>query len=458
MSETVEHSAQQQPKASTSKQQYQKPVPHPSLAFPRSLIRDGDNVLIRLPSTAIKAIKISLNGNVSLGKYGAFKSKALIGLPYGQTYEITEGELKVVHTTLNDIEETEATNENISSTGAQKITFEDIVALRNEGKSGREIIQRQIEEHSAFDLKTEYSKDKYMKRKEAKFLQMFTTIEPTVHNIALYNYEKQPAKVRDLRPDTLSQLLSYANVRPGGRLLVVEDLHGMVVAGAVERMGGEGRIMIINDSDSPPDVHILESFNFSAEQTSNIASLHWAATEEDWAPPDLPLELDPSTAKSKNSRELTKIRRRKATFDKAKEGRDDFLSGKFDGLIVACEYEPYSILERLLPRLAGSASVVVYSPHLQILHDCLYRLRNDLNFLAPAVIEPWLRQYQVLPGRSHPEMSGMPHGGYLLTCTRVFPDTAIHSVMSGKRAAKRRRLEEESRQRESSKEGEAGEA
>ena len=32
----------------------------------------------------------------------------------------------------------------------------------------QEIIAKQIEEHGAFELKTEYSKDKYMKRKEAK--------------------------------------------------------------------------------------------------------------------------------------------------------------------------------------------------------------------------------------------------------------------------------------------------
>ena len=32
----------------------------------------------------------------------------------------------------------------------------------------QEIIAKQIEEHGAFDLKTEYSKDKYLKRKEAK--------------------------------------------------------------------------------------------------------------------------------------------------------------------------------------------------------------------------------------------------------------------------------------------------
>lgn len=68
-----------------------------------------------------------------------------------------------------EIEETAANNENISSTGAQKLTFIEIESLKNSGKSGREIIQKQVEEHSAFELKTEYSKDKYLKRKEAKF-------------------------------------------------------------------------------------------------------------------------------------------------------------------------------------------------------------------------------------------------------------------------------------------------
>lgn len=32
----------------------------------------------------------------------------------------------------------------------------------------QEIIQKQIEEHKSFELKTEYSKEKYLKRKEAK--------------------------------------------------------------------------------------------------------------------------------------------------------------------------------------------------------------------------------------------------------------------------------------------------
>lgn len=118
------------------------------------------------------------------------------------------------------------------------MTFIDIEALKSEGMSGRDIIQEQIKEHSAFELKTEYSKDKYMKRKEAKYLQMFTTLEPTVHQICLYNFERQASKIRDLRPDTLAQIMALANVRPGSRILVVEDVHGMVVSAVAERMAG----------------------------------------------------------------------------------------------------------------------------------------------------------------------------------------------------------------------------
>lgn len=35
-------------------------------------------------------------------------------------------------------------------------------------------------------------------------------------------------------------------------------------------------------------------------------------------------------------------------------------------LLVASEYEPFSIVERLSPYLAGSASIVVHSPHIQV--------------------------------------------------------------------------------------------
>lgn len=37
----------------------------------------------------------------------------------------------------------------------------------------------------------------------------------------------------------MANLLSLANVRPGSRLLVVEDLGGLIVSACAERMGGK---------------------------------------------------------------------------------------------------------------------------------------------------------------------------------------------------------------------------
>lgn len=70
-------------------------------------------------------------------------------------------------------------------------------------------------------------------------MQSFSTIEPTTHNITQYHFNKDPESIKDLRPDVLSQLLSNGNVRPGSKLLLVEDTHGLVTAACVERMGGQ---------------------------------------------------------------------------------------------------------------------------------------------------------------------------------------------------------------------------
>ncbi|SCZ93515.1 BZ3500_MvSof-1268-A1-R1_Chr6-3g08710 [Microbotryum saponariae] len=410
----------------------------PAPILPRHVIREGDNVLLRLPSTVVKTVKVTPSGTISLGKYGSFKASHLVGLPYGPTYEILDdGALKMVpRQVVAEIEETEANNQEITATGAQSLTYDDINAFRSEGLSGRQIIEKQIQQHANFDKKTEYSKDKYLKRKEAKYLRVFTPIEPTVHNICEYNFEKQSAKIRELRPDTLSNMMNMANVRPGARLLVVEDVHGMVVSACVERMGGQGRLIIINDFDSPPDIHITESFNFPPSSLEPIGSLHWGMTDPSWVPADLPLEVSQAVLeKTKNSRDIAKIKRRKAAFELMENTRKDFFAGAFDGVILATPYEPLGVLDRLLPYIAGSAPIVIYSPHQATLSEAYQSLRTSPHFLSPTLSEPWLRKYQVLPGRCHPEMNGLGHGGFLLTTTRVFdnPEANSHKVKVGKK-------------------------
>lgn len=134
--------------------------------------------------------------------------------------------------------ETGATNELIRATGAKTLSTEEILAMKAAGASGREIVDRQIAEHEAFAMKNEFSKAKYTKRKESKYLTYFTVIPPTIHNITHYYFDNDPKRIRDLRPDAMAQLLAFANIRPGSRVLLVDDIGGLLLGAVLERMGG----------------------------------------------------------------------------------------------------------------------------------------------------------------------------------------------------------------------------
>ena len=45
-----------------------------------------------------------------------------------------------------------------------------------------------------------------------------------------------------MRVDTLSQMMNFGNVRPGGRYIVVDEASGVVVSALLERLGGQSLI------------------------------------------------------------------------------------------------------------------------------------------------------------------------------------------------------------------------
>ena len=85
-----------------------------------------------------------------------------------------------------------------------------------------------------------------------------------------------------LRDDTLAQLLTQSNIRPGGRYLVVDDTGGLVTAAIMERMGCEGRIMTFTDADSPPAWGVLSVMNWREGELACVKWLNWLEAEEDY--------------------------------------------------------------------------------------------------------------------------------------------------------------------------------
>lgn len=168
------------------------------------------------------------------------------------------------------------------------MTPDEIQSLREQGLSAEEIIEKQQERHGRFDLKTEYSKEKWRKRKEKKYGQYVTPLSPTLENVLLFNQARNPSGILSLRIDTLTQLLNLASIRPGGRYLVVDDTSGLLTASILLRMGGHGRILLLTETDSPPAWAVLNAMNFPSEMISGkegiIKWLNWMEAEEDWVP------------------------------------------------------------------------------------------------------------------------------------------------------------------------------
>lgn len=90
----------------------------------------------------------------------------------------------------------------------------------------------------------------------SRFSKTFTTLESTLFHVADYWFAKDPNRVLGMRPDALgkplylngflaclsimaAQMVNLANIHPYGRYLVVDDGGGIVVAGVLEKLGGQ---------------------------------------------------------------------------------------------------------------------------------------------------------------------------------------------------------------------------
>lgn len=93
-------------------------------------------------------------------------------------------------------------------------------------------------------------------------MKTFTPVRPTINTINDYFFSKNPDKIKHMRIDTLSQLLSMANVHANSKLLVVDDTQGLVVSSCLERMGGFGQLVAIHEGDHH-NYDILRYMNFS---------------------------------------------------------------------------------------------------------------------------------------------------------------------------------------------------
>lgn len=88
---------------------------------------------------------------------------------------------------------------------------------------------------------------------------------------------------------------------------------------------------------------------------------------------------------------------------------------KADGLAIVAREHPLNIIKELIPFVKFSRPFVIYHSHREPLQETYVELKKRTDVTNVKLFSNFLRSYQILPDRTHPEITTNDCGGYLLT-------------------------------------------
>ncbi|XP_049362950.1 uncharacterized protein LOC125827676 isoform X1 [Solanum verrucosum] len=416
-------------------------------------INDGDRLVFsRL--TAASTLKIG-NKKCSL--------QPLIGCPFGSLFQVESGKEGTFLTRFvenaegNDLEEkdVDGSKDNralVDNNTAQSLTSEDIDEMRKQGAKGDEIVEALIANSATFEKKTLFSQEKYRVKKQKKYAPRVLLRRPFARSICEAYFKKHPEKIGFMRVDALSLLLCLGNVTANADVLVVDMLGGILTGAIAERLGaGTGYVCNTYRGSSPYPVDITRMFNLSDEickrtvhasltdlnsfQTGALVSegqektlpvTHSSGLEEvGMSAVDGGMDITPERVPSPIIKPVKSIKPgQKAPLEAIKLWKEN----GFSSLIIAApELDPWGIIKEVLPLVSFSAPFAVYHQYAQPLATCMHNLQIEKMAIGLQISEPWLREYQVLPSRTHPHMQMSAFGGYILSGTKISSSNSVTS-------------------------------
>ncbi|XP_057539080.1 uncharacterized protein LOC130817403 isoform X2 [Amaranthus tricolor] len=411
-------------------------------------INDGERVVFA---------RLSAAATLKIGKQN-YSLRPIIGCPFGSLFRVENGKdgpylIRVVPNEVGlgnniqdgeneQVEDGEELKDNralVDNNTAQSLTGDDIDEMRRQGATGGQIVEALIAHSTTFEKKTSFSQEKYRLRKQKKYAPTVLVRRPFARSICDAYFRKVPTKIGCLRSDSLSLLLSLANVTAHSDVLVVDMVSGIVTGAVAERLGGFGYICNTHLGVAPYPMDIVRIFNFSddickrivrcclndlcpAQNGSHVKAQNVVTVVENQ--PDI-IEEDASTEENKalvdtSSKTTNKNSMNSKSINAGEIASEELITSwkekGFSSLIVAApELDVWSILQKLLPHLSYSASFAIYHQYLQPLAICMHNLQKEKLALGLQISEPWLREYQVLPSRTHPRMQMSACGGYILS-------------------------------------------
>lgn len=450
------------------------------------IITVGKYVIIKKQNFK-KIYKVTTNGTLTLGR-DTVQMHEIIGKPFWTTFEmipVKEGKqtyfLKEVLQTesLNDLlSELPSGNDNrsiVDDGTSQKLSKEEILRLQESGKTGKEIVGSLIENNKSFLDRTEYSQEKYLKKKEQKYLRYITIWKPNISLLHDVYFQLDHNKIGNLRMDSLSQLLSYSDVQSDGLYILYDSgSHGLPAAAMLNRIGSNTEGHLINlHPGNVPQLALVNAMNFPREQLDRLINVNIYSflrlyyqgesavldkiskkvhnncinkvkenegknDDESLVNNEIPQiedmkEENLNNVNESNDKEHSTNGSLKRKRDKSDIHEDttvvkkpkwlmetqyavELVKGsKARGLLIVAKEHPLNIITALLPFLGFSRPFVIYHAHREPLQETYMTLKQKQNVINLRLFSNFLRSYQVLPDRTHPDILTSDTGGYLLS-------------------------------------------
>ncbi|XP_023481909.1 tRNA (adenine(58)-N(1))-methyltransferase non-catalytic subunit TRM6 isoform X2 [Equus caballus] len=380
-------------------------------------IRDGDYVVLKREDV-FKAVQVQRRKKVTFEKQWFYLDN-VIGHSYGTTFEVTNGgslqPKKKKEEPTSETKEAGTDNRNIIDDGkSQKLTQDDIKALKDKGIKGEEIVQQLIENSTTFRDKTEFAQDKYIKKKKKKYEAIITVVKPSTRILSVMYYAREPGKINHMRYDTLAQMLTLGNIRAGNKMIVMETCAGLVLGAMMERMGGFGSIIQLYPGGGPvraatacfgfPESFLSGLYEFPLNKVDSLLNGTFSAEMLSSEPKDsASVEESNGTLEEKQASE-------QENEDSMAEASESSPPEEQETMEIVSQD-----LEYKEPKERGSRKDYP-------LLECYTKLRERGGVINLRLSETWLRNYQVLPDRSHPKLLMSGGGGYLLSGFTVAMD------------------------------------
>lgn len=392
------------------------------------IVEEFDFIIIK-NDVINRLVQVKKNKPLYLGKRKVNVFPA-VGHSFGSYFEIrSDGSLKKlgikdVEKKLNfklDSEEMMKDNRSLFDTGeSQKLTTDDIEAYKKQGVSGHDMVKIIVENSSSFQEKTAFSKEKYLRKKQMKYVNIVQVLKPNVRLLAEMYYSQGPLKICNLRVDSLSQMLAFCNVMSGGKYIIIETVLGLLTAAVIERIGTTGCAvqMHLGPFSLYPTQQALKAVNFKhVENDSVLFNIDLKTAMSLLQPND---GDDMSVDSLDNKDDLPKKRQRMEKEDHIQKVKEILAPRCMDSLLVAVKNHPANILS-ILDFLAFSRPFAIFSMYLEPLVDCYVALKSRGDIISLNITENWFRKYQVLSERTHPAYTMSGNGGFLLTGIKVEP-------------------------------------